>query len=326
MEDVLLTYFVAWATMMTFSPIAGEIISRVGLRRTMSLRAPLYSILSGMLLTYGEFKWSPGMIGLAYGLPLSLYWTSLNIDFTENVHIERAGVESSLIHALPSLMGIVGPIIGGYVISALGFGAILWASIVVSFIAVVPLLMTTDKKVRRITVPGKEEMDLDGLYLQRFFLQGLTQFGTILIWPVYVWQLFDSTVSLGVVAMLAALAQSVFTIMVGKVGDRHGNSSIIKVGALLSGAVFLVMPHARTEMHAFAIATISGFATSMVSTSIYADFSKHINSLEKTSHNVLREMTINLGRMMFAVFAMRFFDYTTIFQICAAASLVIFLI
>lgn len=325
-ENIVLTYTLAWAAIATFAPIAGEVTGKLGLKKTMSLRAPLYSGLLFILLTYERFGWSPGIIGMMYGMPIALYWTAMNIDFTENVHIESAGLESSLIQALPSIMGIISPIIGGYVISIFDYNTLLGIGIGVSFIAAIPLLTTIDKKVRVTAIPGKDEIELDFFHIQRFFFQGVYQVGEILIWPIFVWQLLDSTVSLGIVATLAALAKTIFAVLAGKFGDNYNNEIIIKVGALLNAAVFMIMPSAATQIQVFALTTVGGFARSMMDPLIFADFSKHINGFEKTSHNVLREMTLNIGRMLFAAFCMSFFDYKTIFEVCASASLVIFLI
>ncbi len=326
LENVLATYLFTWGTMMLAPLVAGEMTERLGVEVTLGLRAPLYSLFLLFLLFPGEGGWSPATLGFLYGLPLALYWTSQKIFLSSHIHPSRAGLETSIVFALPFFTGIVAPVLGGYAISSFGYDIALWASLFLSLIAVVPLLKGKRTKTGAEAVPGDREIGEDFPYLVRFFLQGVYNVGGTLVWPIFVWQAVGDVTVIGLMTAIASVAQALFTVGMGELSDLYETSIIIRLGALLNGAVFLAMPSASTPLQTFAIGTAWGFARAMTEPLVFADFSRHIVPFGKVSHNVLRQMTINLGRVLFTAFCISFFDFKTVFEASAAAAFLVALV
>jgi len=157
---------------------------------------------------------------------------------------DRVTLTYTLMSASWSIGYIFSPGLGGYLSTVTGMSSVLILAFVLYAAATVVLLFLTSQSVKESSKTRGTQMDLDTSHVQRIILLsvffGLVFFFLNLVRPLVV-QLFQDvygfeSISIGLLGSIAFLGSAVFSIFLGKAGDRFGKMLALAV-ALLIGSV-----------------------------------------------------------------------------------------
>ena len=90
---MLLQYFIY----IPATPLAARINSRLGVKHTILLRAPILTAYLSMLMIIGHYPFLYYPAAILGGLSLTLFWTSINTEYVRTSDKRREGEEAGLL-------------------------------------------------------------------------------------------------------------------------------------------------------------------------------------------------------------------------------------
>ena len=180
----------------------------------------------------------------------TFYWTSYHAYFAALGDSEHRGHQIGAREALASAAAIIGPLIGGWALTALGPRVAFGAAAIVHVLAALPLIGTPDVRVAR-KVPGAFRAAMSGIML--FVADGWIAIGFYLAWQIALFlSLGESFTAFGGALALAAFVGAIGGLILGKNIDAgHGGRAVWLTFACL--AAVTVLRAASTGMVALAI-------------------------------------------------------------------------
>src|SRR3989338_7972128 len=143
--DKIIYFFLLWAILFAIlTPFVAKLASRFGLKHMIVASVPFDIIFLGFLVLLKNHEISYVYPAVAYALSGSLFWTGFNIEFAKVSDKNKRGRELGSLYSLLILSGIVGPFVGGLILTYLGFTFLFYVFSILLIVSVVPLLMTPD--------------------------------------------------------------------------------------------------------------------------------------------------------------------------------------
>lgn len=298
-----------------------------GMVKTLRWHYPLQMLFLGILLFgNGEsvFVWAAAVVG---GIANMIYWVPLNVLFMRHTDRETMAKDFSLLFALPTIFGLVGPLAGAILVVSVGF----WATFVVAFLG----LLVSAIPLTELQDDDRVDMKLSGslkLFWRKKFLFFLEGFDNIVeesewLWGIVVFLLIGSLATPGIVGSLEALGGALFTIFVGRYVNKQKSTIVILSAsmfllALVWGARFFI----ETPLPAYLITVASSFVMTLFLVSYFAMIYRKVKGDQDAEFIILREIPTVLGRMV--VFGIAFLvasDIERFYFVPIAAMIVLFL-
>ncbi|MBI4019881.1 MAG: MFS transporter [Candidatus Aenigmarchaeota archaeon] len=301
----LLFIAVTWLAIGLFSPIAASIASIIGVKHTILLRLPVQVVFLALLLTIPEtLGYFAGyeqvfILAIAFigGVADSLYWTSLNGEFVKNMDKIHQTEEIGALFAAARVGSVVAPALGGIVLTFLGFNILFTIVIILILSSIIPLLRTGDYK-----GGFRLKMDIIGLKSNRrlafaLFLQGMTNAAEAVMWPLYIFFLFDEFVVVGLASTASGIGIAILTVAVGRFAARFDRRKMIRIGGVAYACLWLLRPFGGTLLEIVLLSFTGGLLLVLINIplfSIFADFASE-NIMGRV---VFRELWLNTGRVL----------------------------
>ena len=313
-----------------FSPFGAAISCRIGMKRSIMLRLPLWLVYYGILM-YLQYERLPEallfLVGIYGGMVDSIYWHSVNSEFVRNSNKLHRGEQTSHMIAFPSLANIIGPTIGAFLLSEIGFPPLFLIVMVLMGVSVLPLFTTGDKMRRYKFTPKMTTFRLGDRLHAGFFAQGLIYFAEGIIWPLWIFITFGNLIDVGIAMSAVAIGIFLVTIMVGGLSDHRSKHSIMRFGGLGYLFVWIARFFASTYMETILLSLLGGIFFSVIAVSIFARFSDYARKGNIVRGVVSREMWLTVGRVGSAIIIVSvLMKFQAGFVLGALASLIILLI
>jgi MFS family permease len=196
----------------------------------------------------------PGLFWIAWIL-LTLfkifYWPAYHTEMIQYGDAKNRGTEISWVFALTEGVGVLGPMIGGLVVTFLGFPVLFVTAAALALFAIVPLLRTKERN----RVVKLRYIDPWLLMISRSFrpvLLTMAGWGENLIdlvfWPVFMFIVVGGADVLGYIATLNILFMTLFGFFVGEIADRFSRRKIMWVHLPFMVLGYLLRPLATTPL------------------------------------------------------------------------------
>jgi MFS family permease len=303
LNQVILFLIAMYSSLMILSPISAIINSRIGIKHTIGLSFPFLITYLLLLFSIKTFNLPIILIAGVYGIYLALYWIPLNSDFAKNSDKLHRGTEISYLLALPNFVGIIAPLVGGWVINNYGFNELIIIVFGLLFLSMVPLFMTSDYK-SKLGYEWKRMVNRENLvFLKEFVAKGML-FASSLIWPIFVYYMVKDYLLIGFAVTLTALSATIFIMVTGKLSDRVSKLSLLKIGGITNGiiwiSVFIIYTFfgELTPLQVFIISFLKGFTLVLIDIPLFAAACNQANKQSVTEFMVLREVSLDFGRIL----------------------------
>lgn len=270
-----------------------------GMVKTLRWYYPLQIFFLGILLLGNGESVSVWVAAVVGGIANMIYWVPLNVLFMRHTDRETMAKDFSLFFALPTIFGMVGPLLGALLVVLVGF----WATFVVAFlgllVSAIPLTALQDD--------DKVDMKFSGslkLFWRKKFLFFLEGFDNIVeesewLWGIIIFLLIGSLATPGIIGSLEALGGALFTILVGRYVDKQKSTIVI-----LSASMFLLVLvwgvrfFIETPLPAYLITVASSFVMTLFLVSYFAMIYRKVKGDQDAEFIILREIPTVLGRMV----------------------------
>jgi len=293
-------YSVAFAIV---TPFAAKFSARFGMKHAILLSIPFY--LMGILLLYFLPVYSIPLfvIGALIGTSLSFYWMGLHLVFRYASHHNHRGEEFGKRTSISILSTLFGPLLGGVLIKFMGFKLVFLVSALLLFLSAFFLFLSKDKHVK-YHFSLKSTINKKHWKHSLFFMsRGSWAMTRVVIWPLFVFSVLQSYLSLGFVGFVLAGVSAVILLVVGKYSDKIDKRKIVHFAAWFESASWFLRAFASTFGHIFGATIFGGITYGVMESPLGAleyDYAKR----DITSYFVSREIFICIGRIMLLTFVL----------------------
>ena len=308
-QAVVWFYLIISALYGLLVPFGAMLMSRLGLKLSMILGSLfLVCYFISLYLLNNDFSFALILTIVTVTLFRLLYWVPYHTEFAESTDKRFRGKEVALLVSVSTLVSIALPFIAGLVINKLGFSVLFSISIIISLIAIIPILLLK---------PVKEKFIFK--YFQTFKIlfkkdnrkmlfayggQGAEFIVGFVIWPIFIFQLLKGNfLSVGIITSLVVLVSILFRLLIGDLTDRIDKRKIIKTGSILHALGWIVKIFIQTAFQIFAVGAYHAFTSVVMrtpfTTLMYEQASDRGHYVDE--YTVLREISIMIGRTLMLV-------------------------
>ncbi|MBI4120632.1 MAG: MFS transporter [Parcubacteria group bacterium] len=332
---VLAFFGVAAALYAGFLPLGMQFMNRFGFKRAIILGSSL-GMLYFAILAFTDKSNALFLIPIAIGVSTLFklfYWIPYHVDFAKFADPHDRGKGVSLLFALVSFAGVVGPIVAGYILDQTSFGVLFGVSVLLYAFSLGPLFKLPEvNESYRWGYKETWRKLFSREYRDPFIAitaLGVENIIAVAVWPLFIYlllkgDLFDvgavSTIIFGAVVILQ-LGMGKF-LDVGE-GKRY---QTLHVGSIFSAIGWVGKMFVVTAFHIFIAGFYHGitkiFTETPFDTLVYeiaADQGHYVDEF-----TVLKEMALHLGHII-GIFGtaliLLFFPIEWTFAIAAGATL-----
>ena len=313
------------------SPFGAKIITRIGVKHSFLLTAPILFFYYLALWHIQAGFWvviSAIILAVIYSI---IFWPAFHIDFCRFTPREKRGFEVSKRNVAISLSAAIAPFIGGVILIKYGFPILFLMVLILLFVSVLPLFLSQEI---HETYADSFERAFGELRQKKyrnavlaFSANGIERAVSFLIWPLF---LFISAIdysSIGQITSGALILGMIASLYIGRLTDRTNRQKLLRIGSMLMGITWLIKMVIRTPLDAFLAHTLYRFAMPAAYIPYLSSFydmaaRKDVN---RDRIIILREISANLAMcvlLLILAFILSFVNTLIwIFPIAALASL-----
>ena len=278
-------------------PFAAKLAERVGFKHIILLSVPfliVYFLGVFGLQTFSYPIWILSIIGACHK---ALFWTGYHTNMARASKKGKSGSEVGIIGAISFAAGIIGPVMGGFLLSVTSFSVTFILVAVLLFVSAFPLFLTSEHK-----TPGK--IIIRKVFKKRKFRHALGFLGVgfdsmaiNIIWPIIIFLTITGNLTLiGVFASVSYLVAIIISVIVGRLSDKFPKQQVIRLGGFFNAGVWFIRGFVVTPLGVL----VSDAVGSLTRTICHLPFNAYCYDIAKkekhlASFILFREIMINIG-------------------------------
>ncbi len=240
---IIAAFYLIERIAMIFSAMPfGQLTQKIGHDRMLILGTSIFMLnLVFFLNLKNHFVLLP-IVAVLSGLKVTSYWHSYRTLLERNSYKKDIGKNTSLKRILDNIVGIITPLVGGFVIKLFGYDFLFYAALISLLISILGDL----------NLNIKEELDevswkeyLSWMKEKSFFKLMIGQSGMIfnsmvlMLWPLYVFLLIGDVDKVGILYSLSLFLAIIINFFVGSNLDKKKKKN--KLGYIISGGILSVL-------------------------------------------------------------------------------------
>lgn len=304
---VMAYYAVASGVYLFFVAFGAQFLNKFGFRKALVL-ASLSAVVinTAYYYTTPDNMWKLLPISLLFVIIFRLlFWIPYHVDFAIFTNTGRRGGQVGLMLSTITLLGVVGPMLAGYIIEAYSMQALFFIAIVVYALGTIPfaLVPRTNEKFSWDYMRAWRELfsKKNRAVVWASVATGAEETIGVIVWPIFIFLLLQgdyfkvgalSSFILGATVLL----QYMFGHYLDRLGQKHG---MLKAGSILYALGWIVKIFVLTAFHVFIVGIYHKIAKVLTDTSydaifydLAADQGHYVDEF-----TVLSEMAMQIGRL-----------------------------
>ncbi len=337
-QAVLLFYLADQVLKLPFFVPAAKLFSKIGLTKSMMIGVLGLSVFYFTFFLLGQSVALPPFALIAFGLvglmlTSTLYWSPFHIDFAEFSTKEKRGRQVSTLFMIQELIGVIGPIVSGFLIIKYGYTMTFMVGLILVLSSLIPLIYLPKTEVQYEFGYWESFREL---FSKKFRSMSISMmaFGAenmvgVIVWPIFLYTVFKGNyLDIGFFASIIVVITLVLQLFVGKEIDKVSAKRMLRIGTGIYAIGWIWKGLVQTVAGVFAASTFHSFGSVFLQTPMdamtyeqAADAGHYIDE-----YTVLREMSLNIGRILVIVFLLVLsyrFSITISFFVAAFISLAI---
>ena len=278
--------------------LAMKFSCKFGFKHSIFVSVPLDIIALGLLYGLEKFNIYFLIPALVVGFSGAFFWSGFHVHFAKSSDKARRGSEVGVMYALIAVFAILGPFVGGVILTNYGFNTLF---VVVSGLLVasmIPLLFSEDGHDEIVFKVG----DLKKVYNFRdmlvFIGLGIRYMIVLVFWPIFVFTILGAYVSMGIIASISGLIGIVVTFFAGKLSDRYDKGALSRIGAFVHAVVFFFRGTVGNFTQVLIVDNLSALSGNLGDVSTDALFYDKANEISRPAYVVFRELFLSTGKMI----------------------------
>ncbi|HOZ56147.1 MAG: Major Facilitator Superfamily protein [Parcubacteria group bacterium ADurb.Bin316] len=331
---VIFFYLAAHLFYALFLPLGARWINQIGLNNSLRISVFLFALyyLCLYLVKYDVFTFI--LIALiVLTLTRTLFWMPYHTDLAIYTDRRDRGKSIGLLWATSTFLGVVMPLIAGFLIGNYGYGLVFILAIAIHTSSIIPFLTlppTQETYSWRYFETFKHIFDKKNrkLVLANMANGAENEIGVV-IWPIFIWQLLQGNYfAVGAISSLIVLATISVQLGVGKYTDIFDKRKMIRWGSVLYASGWLAKVFVLSSFQIFVIGTYHSFTQIFKDTpfdtlnyELIADQGHYVDE-----YTVIKELAVQIGKVLMLIFVLLLlvnFGLNWTFALAALASLFI---
>ncbi|MCK5510033.1 MFS transporter [Candidatus Parcubacteria bacterium] len=284
-----------------------KVINRIGIKKSLVISYATEIIFCVVLYNYEKLAGAFGnnfyflFLIIPAVAAAVFYWTAHHIYFFASSHAKNEGAKLGFLYAIPTVLAIFMPFLGGFLITAFGFKLTFVISIILLILASFVLFLSRSINAR-IDIQTEKIFDF---YKDNknwiYFIQGVDFFVAGIIWPIYMFVMSISFLSMGFIYIFANAADAVSCYVSGKISDKIGTRNLGRFGVIVHAISLALRAFSEKVFSMSIILTLGGLSSAAMQVSLDSAFYKHSHK-NIGSAMMNRELYMHLGRIFMILF------------------------
>ncbi len=330
---VALYYLASQLLYLFFLPLGAQFLNKFGFKHSLQLSTVCGALyyLGLKVLTMENVHFIVPFLILIITIWRILYWVPFHVDFAKFSGKRNKGKALGLMQSIISLIGVIAPVVAGFVIVKFGYDALFVVGVILYLSSLLPY----------VTIPKTREKFSWG-YFQTwkklfkkkhvgttlaFMADGAESIVGVIVWPIFVFIILKGDyVKIGSVSSAVVFLTMAMQLLMGKYADKKPKKSILKIGTFLYATVWLGKIFIITFFHIFLADMFHKFSKILLripfdaaTYEIAVDQGHYIDEF-----TVLHEMAVSVGKslMYISIIILVFFiSLKWVFVLAAIAAL-----
>ena len=308
LSEVLIFFIIYYAVMGPGAFVAIWIAKKLGLIHTINLRFPLLIIFLVCLYLLKQYDFNIYWLAVIGGVQNILYWIPLHLLFTLNAKNKNIGSSTGILFALPKVVNLFAPFIGGLIAYYFGFGILIAISSIIYLLSTLPLVRAGNIAAD-FTFKFKNGLGLIKKYPKYFLAELFENLGeetSAIIWPLFIYWHYINIPLVGALGTIAKVGAILFTLILGKHADKSDTKKMFKWGAVLLSVIWILRYFVINDVIVYSSTMLIGFFMLMLlvpySTVLYKVAKKETTD----EFFVFREIPVAISRVAILSIALLF--------------------
>lgn len=256
LAQIGLYYGLHYGLYLVLLPLGGKFAARWGLERSLILSLPLfmlYFLTLAAVASHLSLFWVAWIILAVFKI---FYWPAYYAQYARYGDKLNRGTEISFGFVLNFGLGVLGPLVGGFLAARFGFPVLFLTVAAVGLLSAVPLLLTRERYHVRAFAYSSPWRVIASRQNRKMIVATLgwtEDFVQLVFWPVFAFIILKTTTVLGLVASLSVVVMSALAFLVGEWSDRLGPRAVLRRTVPVMSAVYLLRLLATTFARVFGI-------------------------------------------------------------------------
>jgi len=304
LHHIILFYLGALIAYFFLVPLGGKFARTHGYEHSLSLSTPFLVLY--LLSLYAIPRHPIFIVAAIISIACfrMFYWPAHRALISRYTEDAESGRSLSGLSAFSILANILGPIVGGALLTFFGFPVLFTVASLIMLASVVPLLMTPEvfephdlsyrDAFRRLLRPEfRRTIVAHWGYGEEFVEQ--------IIWPIFVLLVIGSFFGVGAVMTVAAVMMLIATIVVGRITDEHHRHGVLRTGTLVLALSYFARLLATSPLGVLIVQSLYRVSRVTVALPFVTLDSKRAREYSVMKSVVLYEMSIVMGKIGFAL-------------------------
>lgn len=230
-ELIIIWFAINYIIFGLLAPFGAMLTGKYGHEKTMAISVPISLVYYVLLFYLPQVPWFFWASSAILGLMKAIYWVAYHAEFASIGNKKEIGEEIGFLRVLVTLIGIVAPALGGYIISQWGFEYVFIVGGILIVTSIIPLL-STKQKWDPINISYKQCAKLLQSKKLKSDLLGHMATGETLvaqaIWPIWLFMIIPSYTDVGILTTVTIFLSFIIMLWIGKLSNHKNKSSLIK--------------------------------------------------------------------------------------------------
>ncbi|SRR3989344_1117127 len=320
-----ISFFIFYSVIFAVAtPLAAKFSATYGVKHSVLVSVPFYLAFVALLYLLPYFNIPLLLISALMGMSQAFYWLGMHLVFHHVSDHDHRGEEVGARTSMTVISGMIGPFLGGLLITFFGFKALFLLTAILLFLSALVLFKSKEGRVR-YHFSFKSVLNRDHWKDSLFFVsRGTAVIANGVIWPLFVFVILGSYTSLGLTGSLFAGLSAILLWVIGKYSDHSDKRKIIRLTTIFDSAVWVLRAFVVTVPHVFAVTALAALTTGTREAPLGAlEYDKARGEI--AAYFVSREVFICLGRILLLTVVLLFGNLSSGLLFQAIANLAVFL-
>jgi len=298
LEETLMVFLFYSVASAIFCPIAAKFSAKYGFKHSVLFSTPFYILFILFLYLLPSVKTPLIILASLMGISLAFYWVGMHPLFYFVTDKKRRGEEFGKSKVIMVAAATAGPLIGGLLINLTGFSLLFAFASFFLFLSSIILFFSKDAHVK-YHFSVKKLFSKDKWKNSLFFVSQGTEFiANGVIWPLFIFLILGSYLSLGIIGSILAGLTIIISWAFGKFSDRTDKHKLITIFSSFESLSWFLRSLVITPAHVF-VTTLFGAVTNGIrSIPVGALVYDKTEKEDVLGYFVTREIFICLGRIL----------------------------
>ncbi|HMR55098.1 MAG TPA: MFS transporter [Candidatus Doudnabacteria bacterium] len=329
--QVLLFMAAVYAIYIVLIPLGGKIAAKYGYAHSIFFSIP-FQILFWLSLIGAQYnEYFLYLAPVLFAIQKTLFWPAWHATLARYAHNTQMAREFSFMYAIMSLMQILGPMVGGFLILFFGSNSIFIIGSLIYGCSAIPLMWTGEVFAPRV-YRYKQTWEMYKKYPARFL--GYFGFGeellVLTVWPIFIYFIVQNYQDLGSFVTVATLVGTGLALLVGTYADKHSKRRVLRIGNIFYLISWVARVPIASLFGAFLVDGFSRAAKGMVFIPMAAVTYERAETEEIMPYVIGFEQALSMGKFLAAALGAIVFALTgsfiALFVLAAIFTLLYFLI